>query len=275
MRFLLRLLMLAMGLGVCIALNAMDNRHALRENTHLGRDAASQNAGMPSSTHRDSDDMAHAWGLTKQEWRDYLRIKQGPRGYWSPDLDPLTTLGIHANTEAKRRKYARLLAQLEKTRIEQELAFQRVFREEFRTLYPALDVVDRDRIRQRLVERHQRGPTFQAGDRALAFVGLECPQCLSLSGLLIERTKTLPHFAVDFYIVGTGVSDTAIRQWATQVGIPKKLVDQGRITLNSDQGTLAQLTHQPFPTVPQVIRDRRHGESHTYEVIPLEQLTAY
>jgi hypothetical protein len=55
----------------------------------------------------------------------------------------------------------------------------------------------------------------------------------------------------------------------------ESLTGSGRITLNSDQGTLAQLTQQPFPTVPQVIRDRRHGEGHTYEVIPLEQLTAY
>lgn len=254
-------------------LNAVNTGSVFQGNTAL-RSHATRQPAMPPSVYHDSKTKRKVWGLTEQEWTEYLNIKQGPRGYWSPDLDPLTALGIHADTEAKQRKYARLLAALEKTRVEKELAFQRIYQEEFKALYPELDTFDRDKIRTLLVERYQQGTTFKAGDRALAFVSTDCPQCLALPGVLIERAKAIPRFAVDFYFVGSDTSNEAIRRWAAQVGIPKKLVDAGRITLNHDQGTLAQLINNPFPTLPQVVRDRPDSASR-YEIIPLEQVSAY
>ncbi|OBX34893.1 hypothetical protein A8U91_03956 [Halomonas elongata] len=53
---------------------------------------------------------AEAWGLTDQEWSRYQKLKDRPRGTWSPDLDPITMLGIEARSEAERRHYAELLS---------------------------------------------------------------------------------------------------------------------------------------------------------------------
>ena len=56
---------------------------------------------------------AEAWGLNQQEYRRYESIMEGPRGTWSPDLDPLTALGLEARSQAERQKYAEKLVETE------------------------------------------------------------------------------------------------------------------------------------------------------------------
>lgn len=46
---------------------------------------------------------ATVWGITPEEWQHYLTLKQQARGVWSPGLDPLTTLGVEADTDHERR----------------------------------------------------------------------------------------------------------------------------------------------------------------------------
>lgn len=58
----------------------------------------SQNAGSalrPLTTQQ----QATVWGVTPEEWQRYLTLKQQARGVWSPGLDPLTTLGVEADTD--------------------------------------------------------------------------------------------------------------------------------------------------------------------------------
>ena len=43
------------------------------------------------------------WGLTDEEVARYNQIMEGPRGNWTPNLDPIQVLGINADTEAERR----------------------------------------------------------------------------------------------------------------------------------------------------------------------------
>ena len=62
------------------------------------------------------------WGLTEQEWTRFEQIQAGPRGFWSPNLDPLTTLGVEAETDQERQRYAELQVALEAKRAERELS---------------------------------------------------------------------------------------------------------------------------------------------------------
>ena len=39
---------------------------------------------------------AREWGLHPEEWARYRQLMQGPLGVYSPQLDPLTALGIEA-----------------------------------------------------------------------------------------------------------------------------------------------------------------------------------
>ena len=47
---------------------------------------------------------ARDWGLRSEEWARYRQLMQGPLGVYSPQLDPLTALGIEARSEEERRR---------------------------------------------------------------------------------------------------------------------------------------------------------------------------
>ena len=54
-----------------------------------------------------------SWSLTQEEYDRYLFLKNNtPRGYYTKS-HPLFYLGIEARTEEERKKYARLIAQME------------------------------------------------------------------------------------------------------------------------------------------------------------------
>ena len=49
------------------------------------------------------DRAASEWGLQPQEWARYRELMDGPLGIQSPNLDPLSALGIEARTDEERR----------------------------------------------------------------------------------------------------------------------------------------------------------------------------
>ncbi len=65
------------------------------------------------------------WGLSGEEYQRYQQLMDGLRGTQSPGLDPLTVLGIEAQSDAERKKYAQLWVKQEFARTEKELKFQR------------------------------------------------------------------------------------------------------------------------------------------------------
>ena len=71
---------------------------------------------------------AREWGFAPEEWARYRQLMQGPLGVYSPQLDPLTALGIQARSEEERRRYAELQVQAEAQRVGKTLAYQRATR---------------------------------------------------------------------------------------------------------------------------------------------------
>ena len=49
---------------------------------------------------------------------------QGHRGILSPDIDPITALGVEAETEEERRRFAEIHVRFELQRTQKEVAFQ-------------------------------------------------------------------------------------------------------------------------------------------------------
>ncbi|MDG2961722.1 TIGR03759 family integrating conjugative element protein [Exercitatus varius] len=172
---------------------------------------------------QDIHEQAQRWGLTEIEWQRYLDIKQHERSFWSPNLDPLTTLGVEAKTEAERRHYAELLAKKEYERVEKELAFQRAYDQAFQRLYPNQLPFE--------VEPH----ISQATGRIYYFTRLDnCEKCeTDISRILSYANNKTP---VDIYIVGSSGNDDAIRAWATKHRIDPVKVKARQITLNHDSG---------------------------------------
>ncbi|MCX8984260.1 TIGR03759 family integrating conjugative element protein [Citrobacter portucalensis] len=177
---------------------------------------------------------AQSWGLSQEEWSHYLQLKEGERGFWSPGLDPLTTLGVEAGTESERRKYADLLVGKESQRVEKELAFQRAYDAAWKRRYPSLSPV---------ADTH--GQTALIPDSHLAvFVRENCPSCET-------RLKTLLHSGhpLDIWLIDSRNDDNRLRQWAISQHIDPQRVKARDITLNHDDGHWLQLGQGIIPVV--------------------------
>jgi len=236
---------------------------------HAGSLATSETEQTPitrSTSSATTAEQASRWGLTRKDWTRYQQVMTGPRGIWSPNLDPVTALGVHAESDAERRRYAEILVRIERERWERELAFEKVVQHVKRELYPNEPLLDPERVRA-LIEARTREPPYQAGDRLLLFVNLECHACDRLAQHLAAEAQSLPGLQLDVFAVGR-VRDEDIQGWAEKLKLPEPLVSQGRLSLNHDNNTLNTLTRDPTLTVPVLIRAR--GEA--YEMLPADPI---
>jgi integrating conjugative element protein (TIGR03759 family) len=168
---------------------------------------------------------AKDWGLQPDEWGRYRQLMQGPLGIYSPNLDPLTALGIEARSDLERRHYAELQVQAEARRVEKTLAYQRAYDAAWQRLQPGL-------LRVNLPGANQKpGATSRPDGRLAVFIKDNCSSC-------DEQVKQLQAAGTvfDLYMVGSRQSDSHIRQWATRVNIDPAKVRSRTITLNHDNG---------------------------------------
>ena len=167
---------------------------------------------------------ARDWGLRPEEWARYRQLMQGPLGIYSPNLDPLTALGIEARSDEERNRYAELQVQAESRRVNKTLAYQRAYDAAWKRLYPGQHRVS-------LPGARSPGSGNQGSGRLAVFVKADCPPCE-------QRVRQLQAAgtAFDLYMVGSRQDDARIRQWATQAGIDPAKVRARTITLNHDAG---------------------------------------
>lgn len=173
--------------------------------------------------------LAKTWGLELQEWARYRELMQGPLGVYSPNLDPLTALGIEAQSNEERHHYAELQVRVEARRVEKLLAYQRAYDEAWRHLYPTLRPVELPSSGDTSSSSVSKTPAL--GGRIAVFVREGCAPC-------DERVKQLQSAgrAFDLYMVGSRHDDARIRSWAARVGIDATKVRERTITLNHDDG---------------------------------------
>ena len=174
------------------------------------------------------------WGLKREDWKAYQNLMQGHRGILSPNLDPITALGVEANTQAERRRFAEIHVQFEKQRVEKELAFQRAVDKAWSRLYPSGQLINMSKVTQ------AQETLVQPSGRLLFFTTVNpCPDCDSTLSALMEQVKEGRQ--LDIY-VGAAKSDTDIRDWAKTHRIPSQRVRSRLITLNHDNGKLAMIS---------------------------------
>lgn len=177
------------------------------------------------STHlrRSHSEQAASWGLTEQEWTRFEQIQAGPRGFWSTNLDPLTALGVEAQTDQERQHYAELQVALEAKRAERELAYQSAYTAAWAKLFPGL-----------LPIQGMASPLPSSSSvvpRQALFVEDHCPACTAEAQRL-QSSDT----AFDIYLVGSQGEDERVRSWARQADIDPAKVQRRQITLNHDRG---------------------------------------
>jgi len=183
-----------------------------------------------------------AWGLSEADWESYQVLMKGPSGLWYPRLAPAMVLGINARTEAERRRYARMVWEQEKARLDALLAFNRAYQDIARSdrSRPGFSFFDALALPQSPVLQ----PRAAVAGRISAFVTPDCPEC---ERQIRELTALGRPF--DVYVVGAG-SDRDIRIWAQRAGIPVERVVSRAITLNHDSGRLMRRAGHDISDLP-------------------------
>jgi len=158
---------------------------------------------------KDVETLSAEWGLTEPEWQRYKEVMtQHKRGLWSPGLDPLTTLGVSADTSAERKRFAELYVRAEFVRVRKELAFQVAVDEAWKRLYPDTP---------RLLDAARSTPDTRPASRYAVVVSDDCSTCQQV---IAERLKWLQNASsaepVDVHVVGTLGDDAKLRAWVTK-----------------------------------------------------------
>ncbi|MER2966812.1 TIGR03759 family integrating conjugative element protein [Serratia ureilytica] len=176
------------------------------------------------------------WGLSGEEYQRYQQLMDGPRGTQSPGLDPLTALGIEAQSDAERKKYAQLWVRQEFARTEKELKFQR----EVDAAWQRLGVLP-------VNMGNAAGIAHDTGGRLALFVKAnDCGHCdARLAAVLADNRP------VDIYLVDSKGDDSLLRSWAKAHHIPVDKVRARQITLNHDGGRWMKFGNGLMPVVLQ------------------------
>ena len=181
---------------------------------------------------------AKGWGLTMEEWKRYKTLMQGVRSRLSTDeISPIEVLGIHANSDSERDRYARMWAQLMLEDAERILKFQRAYDIAISELIAGQPIIDPNRL-QDLNENNDL--KLNTADRILFFATLDCPACT----VVYERISQLLNEvkSIDIYFVDVeGANQQEIGNWAKQAKISPVTVRSGKVSLNLDNGTLNEL----------------------------------
>jgi integrating conjugative element protein (TIGR03759 family) len=177
--------------------------------------------------HNQEERLARDWGLRNEEWTRYRELMEGPLGIYSPNLDPLSALGVEARSDEERRRYAELQVQAEARRVEKLLAYQRAYDEAWQRLHPGAQRVNLPDTPSAGIA----GPTISSNGRTAVFVRDGCAPC-DQAVQRLQATGT----PFDIYVVGSRADDARIRDWARRARIDPDKVRSQQITLNHDAG---------------------------------------
>ncbi|MCY1368986.1 integrating conjugative element protein [compost metagenome] len=164
--------------------------------------------------------------MSSDEWTRYRELMRGPLGLYSPNLDPLTALGIEARSAEEQRRYAELQVQAEARRVEKLLAYQRAYDAAWQRLNPGMPRVVLPDAGAAF------SPTVPAtSERRAVFVKDACSAC----DHAVQRLQAAG-VGFDLYLVDSHNDDARIRRWARRIGIDPAKVSNRTITLNHDAG---------------------------------------
>nr|WP_262121586.1 TIGR03759 family integrating conjugative element protein [Serratia ficaria] len=234
-------MIISLALAANVAIGAISPVAAQNARTTASPVVLSQEQATSASNSEEQN--ARDWGLRQEEWTRYREVMRGPLGIFSPNLDPLTVLGIEARSDEERRRYAELQVQVEARRVEKTLAYQRAYDAAWQRLHPGMQRVNLPEAKQ---ASNAAGVPSDAS-RVAVFIKDGCAPC----GQLIQQLQTSGD-EFDLYMVGSRQDDARIRDWAKRAKINPARVRSGSITLNHDSGRWLSLGLQG--DLPAVVR---------------------
>lgn len=175
-------------------------------------------------TERDKAE-ARKWSLTDNDWIKYKKIMQGPRGIWSPGLDPITALGVSETNESERRRYAEIWMKVETRRIELELEFEKERLLAGNRLHGGAKMIENDAWLEQW--KKKQGAVHKIIN---LFVDPSClDECKDIAQSVLDSVSNTSK--LDIYFKPGSTEDEA-GTWAAHFNIDPKVVATRRITLN-------------------------------------------
>lgn len=153
--------------------------------------------------------LSSEWGLTYQEWLRYQELMTlKKRGKWSPGLDPLTALGVSAESDSERKRFAELYVRSEFVRVRRELAFQMAVDNAWKRLYPDTP---------RLLDVARSTTHTLPPHRYAVVVSSDCATCEQVIQDRLQRlAESNSDQPIDVHLVDTGGDDAKLRHWVQQ-----------------------------------------------------------
>lgn len=178
--------------------------------------------------------LAQKWKLRDSDWVKYKKVMQGPRGTWSPGLDPITALGVQETDPVERERYATIWMEVEVERTELELAFEvERMRAANKVLRGQKPVNNQQWVRD--WERKQAAVDTEV----MLFVNPSCVEDCRRLFRDVQKTSTKGGSRLNI-VFQNGASADQIGSWAQAMGIEPDVVRSRKITLNFDDGQFAQ-----------------------------------
>ena len=183
-------------------------------------------------------DGINAWGLNSEELKEYLKVRQGNRQFWSPNLHPLAALGMREGvTPSERNTLAEKLVHIERKRLQREIAFEKAFQKANKRYYSHIPLFLADPF----VKKRRSESSSIKSKYLNYYVDLPCPQCKKPIQQWINEDKE-----IDLFI--NSKSNEAIRKFAKDMGISPLLVPS-KIRLNKTSSRAlkkAGITQLPY-----------------------------
>lgn len=169
--------------------------------------------------------LAKQWMLKDTDWVKYKRIMEGPRGTWSPGLDPLTALGVMETDQEERERYAEIWIKVETRRSELEIAFEVERRAAGKRIHKNQSIVNNVAWKKEWQEKRTEIKKI-----VNLFIDVSCmEECfIFYSGL---RSSISHNSRMDIYF-NEGASSEDIGIWARFMKIDTSEVSARKITLN-------------------------------------------
>lgn len=171
------------------------------------------------------ENLAKLYGLDMTQWKKYQTVLKGPRGNWTPNLDPLIVLGIEAKTVKERNYWAEKLVYQERERSSKEIAFEISYQKSQERLFGHIPLY-KNKPHLSSVRTTYEG-NRHPNSRHLMFIKLPCEPCKNdVVGLVDSGLK------IDIYF-DKNATKKEIQAWANEASIPVDWVKSHRVTFNT------------------------------------------
>lgn len=218
-----------------------------QNNSSSRKDSVVENSLSPRVSDQLTDyekDLAKQWMLKESDWVKYKKLMDGPRGTWSPGLDPITALGVSETSESERKRYADIWMKVETRKVELELAFEVERMAAAKRLHGDAKLVRNDDW----IEEWRRNNT-RVKTKISAFVEDNCiDDCKNFYRQLSDSVGD--NAVLDIYFAPGATAESA-GKWAESMNIDPAIVKTRKITLNFDQGT-SEIMDVNLAKLPQV-----------------------